>query len=137
MEITLRDLIAKNSNLGIIKWFEKTFGDKAKIENVIKHLEENKDYKGYIEWLFEAYKLSGECKSWYENGKVWAKTNYKDGKLHGECKYWYSNGQILEIVNYKDEKMDGECKFWKKHSQILEITNYKDGIRLIKEGAKK
>jgi antitoxin component YwqK of YwqJK toxin-antitoxin module len=39
--------------------------------------------------------------SWYLNGQLSEKTNYKNGKINGSCQFWYLDGECDER-NYKN-----------------------------------
>ena len=71
--------------------------------------------------------FSGRSVSYYENGQVKEKINYKNGKPDGLEEWYYENGQLERKVNYKDGKKDG-LEEWYDENGLLEIRkNYKDG----------
>ena len=47
-------------------------------------------------------KKNGVVETYYANGQLMARKNYKDDKLNGLYEVWYENGQIESRVNYKD-----------------------------------
>ena len=86
------------------EWFKKNFEDGTDVEEVRKVLEKKKDRNWQI-CLFDIYKLSGICRTYYPDGQLGVESTYKNGKLHGKCKRYYSNGQLEEESTYKDGKL--------------------------------
>ena len=76
---------------------------------------------------FKDDKQEGESLRYYKSGELKNKNNWKDGKLEGERLYYYKNGQLWRKNNYKDGKLKGE-EFWYYESGELEYKyNYKNG----------
>ena len=40
--------------------------------------------------------------TYYDNGQLMSRSNYKNDELNGLCEIWYENGQIMARVTYKD-----------------------------------
>ena len=55
---------------------------------------------------------SGVRETWYDNGQIQLRCNYKDGELNGLCESWYENGQPFESRNYKNGEREGICESW-------------------------
>jgi Uncharacterized protein conserved in bacteria len=95
----------------------------------------------YYDWLYSRniinISLNDLCKllncwtgtSYYENGQIAIKCNYKDGKLHGEYIRYYEDGQIKTKYEYIDNKIHGECIEYYQNGQIEVKCNYKDDKR--------
>ena len=64
----------------------------------ILNFEKNKT-KGI--WL-SGIEGEGEFLQYYENGKLWIHTFYKNGKEHGEIKWYHENGQLGAHAFYKN-----------------------------------
>ena len=61
--------------------------------------------------------FTGTSISYYENGQLEEKRNYKSGKENGLKEEFYKNGQIKEKQNYKNGKRDGPwIWFWENGS---------------------
>ena len=59
----------------------------------------------------EAKRIDDEVKNdvvetYYDNGQLKSRANYKDDKLDGLHESWYKNGQPQESTMYKDGKPD-------------------------------
>ena len=74
-------------------------------------------------------KYEGSYESWYENGQQWERETYKDGKLDGLREMWYPTGQQLSRANYKDGERNGLCEYWHDNGQLSRREIYKDGNR--------
>ncbi|GLI54514.1 hypothetical protein PM10SUCC1_00290 [Propionigenium maris DSM 9537] len=88
-------------------------------------ISENRDGIAYITGEKEPY--TGTLVSYYENGKVEAIENYKEGRLEGKCVCYYENGQIKEARNYKTGKPCGKYVAYYENGQIRWKENYKAG----------
>ena len=51
--------------------------------------------------------FTGSSVSYYENGQLEVRENYKDGKVEGLYEGYYENGQLEERGNLKDGKEEG------------------------------
>jgi antitoxin component YwqK of YwqJK toxin-antitoxin module len=72
--------------------------------------------------------FTGNAVSFFENGQLKSKTNYKDGNIVGLTVSYYENGNLRSQLNYKDGKRDGFYKIFKEdESDSLESWYcYKD-----------
>ena len=68
-------------------------------------------------------------KTYYDNGELKSRANYKNGERDGQYEIWYSNGQIWTSANYKDGNLDGLCETWYENGQQWVRVNYKDGVK--------
>ena len=80
----------------------------------------------------------GLVETFYENGQLESKSNYKDGKPDGlwEVFYFISNnnpfvlhGLIKTRKNYNNGKQDGLSEWFVENGQLWSRKNYKDGKR--------
>ncbi len=60
----------------------------------------------------------GNCLTYYENGRIWMKTDYVNNKRHGRCLRWDENGQLYEKSKYINDRLSGE------------FLEYQDGVLL-------
>ena len=103
MEITYDLLAEKKACCNALVEFKEHFGaESVDVWDLIELLEEKKDSEGYISWLFKAFKLTGICRAWWDNGKLWSEHGYKDGLLHGIRRVWHENGALWSEENYRE-----------------------------------
>ena len=94
----------------------------------ISFYDKNKGNFGQESW----WKI-GEDISYFENGKIEFKTNYKleSGDQYtekeGEDVLYFENGQIRSKVNYVDDEPEGEDVEYFVNGQIAKIKNYVNG----------
>ncbi|MFD1294979.1 toxin-antitoxin system YwqK family antitoxin [Lutibacter holmesii] len=69
----------------------------------------------------------GECKTYFNNGKINKIENYSNGKLNGTYKMFYENGQLKVSSNYKDGQKNGEFISYHENGQLMVSANYRDG----------
>jgi antitoxin component YwqK of YwqJK toxin-antitoxin module len=127
MKITLNKLKKLEVCRELCDWFKDDFGEEAEHTDVIKLLEDQKDSKCYIDFIFEGFKLSGAARSWRETGKLFCEINYKNGKLHGIAKYYYDNGKLFCEENYKDGKLHGIAKYYYNNGKLVTKRMWKNG----------
>ena len=72
-------------------------------------------------WIYH-----GVSESYYKNGQLKSKGNFKDNKQDGLWKWYYDDGQLKSKVNYKDGKEDGLSDFYYKNGQLKQKANSKD-----------
>ena len=63
-------------------------------------------------------KEDGLSEYWH-NGKLFFKTNYKNGFLDGAREVMWDNGQLRAKLNYKHDKLEGIQEFWHPDGQPL------------------
>ena len=78
----------------------------------------------------------GVVETFYENGQLRNRKNYKNGKLDGLYEYYYKNGRLEQRGKYSNGKKDG---LWKSfyftsnnnplvlHGPVKYRGNYKNG----------
>ena len=72
-------------------------------------------------WIY-----NGVSESYYKNGQLMTKGNFKDDKQDGLWKWYYDDGQLKYKVNYKDGEEDGVSYFYNKNGQLKQKANSKD-----------
>ena len=109
-------------------WYEK-FTDKPFTGKVTgAKIEFDGTYRHFpIQGKIKKGKKEGEWLSYYENGQLKEKRNFKDGKLNSERLVYYENGQLSYKSNYKDGKQHGEEISYMPNNPLLFIRNYEDG----------
>ena len=70
---------------------------------------------------------NGPYVEYYENGKKWSETHYKNGKWDGLQTRWYKNGQKKSESHYKNGKLDGLSTGWDESGKKERETHWKDG----------
>ncbi len=70
---------------------------------------------------------NGPYVEYYENGKKWSETHYKNGKRDGLETEWYKNGQKKSESHYKNGKLDGLSTGWDESGKKERETHWKDG----------
>ena len=76
---------------------------------------------------FKNDKFDGLWECWYENGQLESRVNYKNDKFDGLYEYWHESGQLESRANFKDDKLSGLCELWYDNGQQSSRVNYKDG----------
>ena len=71
--------------------------------------------------------LNGKVVSYYENGQLRERANFKDGKEEGFWEEYYENGQLKSKVNYQDGKEEGFWEDYYENGQLMMKANHKDG----------
>ena len=82
-------------------------------------------------WSRANYKdgnLDGLCEEWSRDGKLRSRANYKNGKRDGLREFWYDNGQQWLRETYKDGNRDGLCNEWDEKGNLVESAMYKDDV---------
>ena len=71
--------------------------------------------------------FSGRVVSYYYNGQLGFKHNYKDGLQDGLSEEYTESGQLERKGSYKDGKEDGPYESYFESGQLEKKTSYKDG----------
>ena len=72
----------------------------------------------------------GLCQSFYDNGQLRKKANYKLGKLNGELLIYDYNGQLTHKQNFNNGRFDGEITQYNLDGGIKFKENYIDGKKV-------
>lgn len=123
----LAQLIEKTNEVKHGEVIQRTKGGRLKTiinyDNGIKHgmsyLYHSDGETVLLEMPYERGKREGTSKKYYEGGKLYAETNYREDELHGIRTVYYRSGRVRSIVNYwnglpgigtKEYLTDGEEK---------------------------
>lgn len=79
-----------------------------------------------LEETYHKDKLEGEKITYYDNGLVTEKANYKEGVLDGENIFWNENGNLIKALNYENGKLNGKAVFYTSSGQKMMEGYYKD-----------
>ena len=71
--------------------------------------------------------VTGIAQTFYYNGQLENRTNFKDGKPDGLRERFYQNGQLRLRGNYKDGELDGLIETFHENGRVEIRQNYKDG----------
>jgi antitoxin component YwqK of YwqJK toxin-antitoxin module len=104
--------ISKNPKIGLIQTNYRS--GKLKNETYTKT-----DTLG--NWIY-----NGVSESYYKNGQLKAKGNFKDDKQDGLWKWYYDDGHLKSQVNYKDGEENGLSYFYYKNGKLKQKVNSKD-----------
>jgi antitoxin component YwqK of YwqJK toxin-antitoxin module len=77
-------------------------------------------------------KRDGFWESYYENGQLNWKGNYKDDCLDGPWEYYYDNGQLSYKGNYIGGKEDGIFEHYKENGKFHKKEKWKNGKVIFK-----
>ena len=81
-------------------------------------------------WSKGNYKAGKEEGLWkfYSKGQLWVGTNYKDGQQDGLYEHYYDNGKLRSTGNYKNNKQEGLWEDFNEKGGLKERRTYKDGV---------
>lgn len=60
----------------------------------------------------------GKWESFFEDGKRWSESTYKEGTLHGPTKAYYSNGTLMYTGKFIEGSREGQWVFYKEDGTI-------------------
>lgn len=69
----------------------------------------------------------GTHKTYFDNGRLKAVTNYDHGSLSGSYQSWYANGEKAVSGKYVADQQDGKWNWWHENGMRKAIANYKQG----------
>lgn len=69
----------------------------------------------------------GPYETFYENGQLVEKGNFKNGKPEGLFEEYYDNGQLKTKGNYKNGEKDGLWETFDEEGKLGWSDTYKDG----------
>ena len=73
--------------------------------------------------------VTGVVESFYENGQLSSRTNYKDGKKEGFYKRFHRNDELMVKGNFKGGKADGLFELFYENGQLKSGGYFIDGKR--------
>ena len=71
--------------------------------------------------------LTGTVVSFYDNGRLLNRKNYRNGKREGLWETFHENGQLWMRRNFIDGERDGLSEMYHDNGQLWERGNYIDG----------
>ena len=63
----------------------------------------------------------GYWETYWSNGELWYKGNFKDGKKDGYWEFYHDNGELACKGYYKDGKQDGYWEWYYDNGELREI----------------
>ena len=60
-------------------------------------------------------------------GAIKIEENYQAGKLNGVLRRYYDNGVVQEEANYRDDQLDGDRFLFQKNKEMERFEVYSDG----------
>ena len=76
--------------------------------------------------------MQGECVSYWENGHLYMKGNYKNNKREGDWVSYWENGQLTYKGNYNGGKQEGKWVSYLSDGTVDEewTGTFKNGERI-------
>jgi len=78
---------------------------------------------------FNGIKYSGDCISYFSDGKISSKQSYKDGLDNGSWEFYHTNGQIQTKGNYYFGLRNGTWVYYYDNGALEQISHYKLGLK--------
>jgi len=89
------------------------------------------DWKEVSTWYkTNILKLVGPFETYYANGQLKSKGNYKDGEYHGPIEVYTSTGQLYTRINYKNGVEHGNWERFYANGQLEVKSRSRDGKRV-------
>ena len=89
------------------------------------------DWKEVSTWYkTNILKLVGPFETYYANGQLKSKGNYKDGEYHGPIEVYISTGQLYTRINYKNGVEHGNWERFYANGQLEVKSRSRDGKRV-------
>ena len=89
------------------------------------------DREGISTWYkTNILKLVGPFETYYANGQLKSKGNYKDGEYHGPIEVYISTGQLYTRINYKNGVEHGNWERFYANGQLEVKSRSRDGKRV-------
>ncbi len=89
------------------------------------------DWKEVSTWYkTNILKLVGPFETYYANGQLKSKGNYKDGEYHGPIEVYTSTGQLYTRINYKNGVEHGNWERFYANGQLAVKSRSRDGKRV-------
>ena len=101
--------------------------DGGKKQGLSESYYENGQLESKINW--KDGERHGIQESYYENGQLERKFNWKDDRAYGLEEVYHENGQFKSKINWKDSKKQGIQEIYRENGQLERKNNWKDGER--------
>lgn len=69
----------------------------------------------------------GEHSTYYPDGKLKYKVEYKDGKANGRVRQYNADGTLYMDAVFKDGRRNGKCTYFFKSGSTYSVSNYESG----------
>ncbi len=78
-------------------------------------------------WVKPPENYTGEWVTYFVNGEVNQRSEYKNGTLHGKTLQFHSNGKRSVVQNYREHGIDGESVSYYPTGELSSRSFYKEG----------
>ena len=75
--------------------------------------------------------FTGDCKSFYFNGKLKSEQSYKEGKDHGDWIFYFMDGSIQTKGTFKNGLSTGEWKYYQDNGKLWKENFYSENGKKI------
>jgi len=113
-----------NGELSFIEIYQKT-----NISNVTHTTRINKDQQVIALGYLKQDVADSTWKEFYPDNKLKSKATYKNGKLNGWVETYYLNGILLQRAEFKEQQLDGKVLLYYPEGSPKSECNYKQGIQ--------
>lgn len=104
----------------IIQYFRKVDGIRVLIKEEGFYQNKNRQFEG----TYTNGRKNGVWKTWYENGKLWSETSFKDDVNHGKTMSFHPNGKKYYEGQYTNGARSGHWRFWDENGILVkELDN--------------
>ncbi len=78
---------------------------------------------------YKGDKLEGEQRWYWDNGKLQALFNYKNGLPEGKAVEYYKNGNVKTVSDFKAGILDGQVLNYDEQGNKTSLETYKNGVK--------
>jgi antitoxin component YwqK of YwqJK toxin-antitoxin module len=72
--------------------------------------------------------FTGSSVSYYKNGQLGTREDYKNGKPHGVKEIYFENGQLERKTTWKNGNLDGLWEYYYENGQLRERGNLRSVV---------
>ena len=124
MKITKQMLADAKACENQVELFDKTFPDGATWpDDMEKASRAGLD----VRWAIRKFELSGRCRVWHDNGKLWVDEAFERGASHGRYSVWHANGQPWVDGTYEHGARHGRYRTWYDNGQLRFDATFERG----------
>jgi antitoxin component YwqK of YwqJK toxin-antitoxin module len=105
----------------------EVFYKQGSAEGAASFFYDTKTEKLKINVFFKEDLIIDQYKGYYENGKLKAQLEYKDGKPNGSASFYYTSGILKAVGEYKDGIKIGKWKYYTETGQVFDKQKWKKG----------
>ncbi|HYW95143.1 MAG TPA: hypothetical protein VE870_06125, partial [Bacteroidales bacterium] len=83
---------------------------------------------GYLEkvYTYVMGKREGPAVTYYNNGKLRTKLQFRNNQLHGQAKMYYKTGELYRVTDYVDGNAEGIRTSYYKNGKVMAEVPYKN-----------